>query len=279
MEPENDDFSAEAKAVMSFDPFEGQGEGPSPSETPTEGEAAPEGGQPAEPGKTPEEGQGGEPQPAPQPAEESPELRALRAEFDAYKRGVESFQRQPAQPTEQPKQTNEPDPLPEYNFNIPQPLLDGLRSEDPAENMQAVQALVKGVAQTVHRTVRLELQSLRESMTSGLPQMVSSHIEQYNTGRQVYQDFYGTYPQYDKPELRPTVLAIAQEILQDRAARGLPVAWNADLKKQVGDRMATLFGQQNPIPAKPPASITPGSRPGVSSGDAQARDIADTLFG
>src|SRR5690606_37757684 len=101
--------------------------------------------------------------PASQPGEDprDRELADLRRQV-AEARQYQPAQQQPQQPA-QPQQTGQGTPkelpLPPYQFTIPAQLLAMLRSEDEGQFREGLNLTLTGIAQSVHKTMRHEMEA------------------------------------------------------------------------------------------------------------------------
>lgn len=164
-----------------------------------------------------------------------------------------------------------------YGFQIPPQLLQGMASEDIGIRGQATAALVNGVAGAVHTSV---VQHMRRELGPVLNHMISTAIENYRQSQETQMDFYGTYPEFNKPELKAIVHQIGIQVAREMNARG----WNPQLRDAIAARMRQLLGsvapQQPPVqtPAPPATGFTGIRPPQAPPGRSQEDQIADLLF-
>lgn len=287
---EHDFDETDVKRILEFDPF-GDEPQPKPAQQQAPVVPTPQAQVPSADGQQP---QGAQPAlqavppvtPAPQPKSEESELELLKksyAEAQAQLRMQQAQGAQPQQPA-QPK-SEAPDPLthvPAYQYTVPPQLLAGLRSEDPAEQAGAVGALIQGVSQTVHQQV---LGQMRQAFQT-VPQMVYSQINTVRTQQEVFQDFYGSYPELNRPELYPVVAQCGAALMQETGQ----MTYSPQMKQAIAARVKQLLGMAAPVqqPTPAPAPSAPG--PYMSGGAPAARptapvrpseedDIANTIFG
>jgi len=280
--------SEETQSLLNFDAFGGEEEeevsAPSEAgkETPaTEGEAAPEGdGETVEPGT-----EEGEP-PLDESPTTSPELSALLQQVARQNAAIEELKKTRTAPSKEPAEDG-----PAFNFTVPDQLMALLGSEDPGERKQAVSALAQGIARETYRTAMGQVQE----MLSGIPQVVQTAIQQENSARTVFEDFYGKHSDLNRPELRPVIMNVAQTVMAEEAARqGVSVAdmsWSEKLRDEIAKRSRTALGIKPAASSKgggkPPAPLPKGGgaapRPKVgataSTKPNSPDDIAKTLFG
>jgi len=221
--------------------------------------AAPEGEQQAAPTSQADPPAGKETPPT------DPEKELLRQQLATLQA---QMQAQAAAPQAQQQQAQ--DTLPPYAFNIPPELLQLMYSEDPTERQQGLTAYAMGIARTVHSQVRDEYQQV---MQSAIQQAIASTQQ----AQQVRQDFYGKYPELDKPELYPVVQAVAQQVAAQTGAN----SWTPEFRDAVGERVRALIQPQaQPQPPRTPASgqATAGNgRPAVGQKPTMADEIAALL--
>lgn len=280
-EPQEHDVelsTEDMQSLLSYDPFEG-----------SEGQAA-AGGEPEVEAETPADGS--PPQAAPQPAdgggapsEPVQTQEQPTTDADAWRRVAETLLTQQQGQGQQPQgQQPQGDPLPDYNWNVPEALVTAMGSEDPAERRMALQALIRGVATGIHAQVRQEYMSRLQGMATEVPRVMQQQLRQQHEQQQIYQDFYGTYPQLADPRIRPLVMQVAQEEIQ----RNPNVTWNAEFRDRVAKQTMGLLqqyaqgaGAKTPPPAAPPRSVPTGARPNGSAAvrDEQQAQLDDLLFG
>lgn len=268
-----DDAMDEVSAILEFDPFKqkaGDSEPPNNNEPVT---ADPVSTEPEPPAPGPDSGS-----PAPN-ADHAAELAQLREQVAAQQRMLSGMQQ-----SQQPQQTQEPatqteEPLPGYNFTIPPQLVEQLQSDDPTQYTTGLQALLQGAAQAVHRMVRTEIAATREGIVNSIPNTINSQLQAYNTQQEIYHDFYGSFPELAAPELRSLVVNATQQVAQERATMGLPIAWGPEFKNAIATRVQSVLGRA-PV-AQPtttqPAQFNNSARPGTPSPGSQ-NEVLD-LFG
>lgn len=223
---------------------------------------------------SPAEGQGDPSQPATQPIAQpqvSPEIAALQQQIAGITNllnASQGGQQQQAPATQAQQQAGDQDhyATPGYDFEIPDQLINALASEEPTERRQAISAVMKGVAQTVHQQV---MQSVK-SIQSAVPDTVQAHIHRAQEMQRVNTEFYQEFPQLNTPELRPVVMNTARTIIQAAQAAGQPVAWTPAFAKQVGTQVMQVLGMQQAAPAAPapipaPPTVFGGSAAGGAS--------------
>jgi hypothetical protein len=221
----------------------------------------------------------GSPTPAPQG---SPSVEALTAQLAEARRIadlVTSRRQEPAAPPAPP----EP-PKPAFQFSaesLPQQVRDLLTSEDSNERLQGFVLLSTAVANLVHKKVNEEAVSVYQPrFMDAVRQNAAAERAKEEIGR----TFYGENPQLNTAEGRQVAQYASLQVMQEYAAAGKQVAWNAqfkaDLLKKVAAIAPALAQKPTPQPkpqAKPQVRGTPGVRPASPAPNSDAQIIADLL--
>ena len=156
------------------------------------------------------------------------------------------------------------DSVPDYNFEVPDQLVSMLASEDAGERKQAIAALVRGTAQTVHQQMLEVVKHVQESV----PNTIQQHVQQQQVQQQVNTEFYGKYPQLNNPNLRPVVAKVAQGLMQQQLAVGIQPSWSPQFMEQVGGEVLKLLNMQQQAPAATPApAVQPATTPAMFGGN------------
>lgn len=296
--------SDELAAMLEYDPFDpqyagdGAGDG-SGAEAPAQGDSGAgqdEGGtgQQADPNAQPSQPSGQE-----DPAQLRQQLdEALRFIHQLREGQGQAQGQQGAQPGQQ-GQTGAPqqgqdqsqgqEALPNYQFQIPDELLQMMDSDDPAQRKQALTYLGQGVAQSVHQMVRQEMTDKMGRLQQELPQTIQQQQAAQAQQRQIFDDFYGTYQDLNRPELRPTIVEVAKAVAGEYQQKGMPVSWGPEFKQTVANRVYQVLGRQpgqqapqQQAPARKssqPRNFGGNARRGVGQADTEQLDIERTLFG
>lgn len=234
------------QALMRFDPFTPEPAAPEPATQ-----------EPVSPEQPPAPVAGDAPASAPAapmvaPGEEPVEVKIARLE------GELAALRTPPQPAQQPK--DESDPIPAYNFTVPDQLMQMLGSESVEERKTGIQHVMRGTARAVHQLVLQEV-------ASTLPSVISMMTQQAIKSAEVQQRFYSKYPALKDEVFRPAILSVAQTILKERKAS----EWSDELGDAIASAVFKRLGivqappQAAPAPAPRPPAVLPGNaRPAPS---------------
>lgn len=154
----------------------------------------------------------------------------------------------------------EPVEFPEvYNrLTVPDQMIDELAHEDRAVRKNAMQNLVRGIAQVLHNEV---IQSFRKEMPTRVGRMMQEHTATENYRKQVEDDYYGNFPQHRT--VRSFVAQVVPTVMQELRAS----SWTPEVRNAVGKRVqdllvamaAGVMPQQQPAPMAPP--VVPAAPP------------------
>lgn len=128
-----------------------------------------------------------------------------------------------------------------YAFNIPPQTAAMLTSENPQERIAATTALITGASRIVHEQV---VQSVREEFGQVIPHVVSAIVEQRLQAKAVFDDFYGTFKELNRPELRTLIQQVGQQVRQEY---GNP-NWSPQLRDAIGTRVRQVLSGAAPLP-------------------------------
>jgi hypothetical protein len=199
---------------------------------------------------------------APAPAASyDPELEQLKG----FYRGLQAVPQQPQQ-----QQPTAPQ-LPGYAYDINDNMLRAVTSEDMRERAAALQAFAVNLSQTVHQRA---VQQVREEIAQVLPQYVQQTALQEYQRREIARDFYGKYPELDRPEVAPVVAQIAQQVMTESRANG----WTPKVRDDVATRVRSLLGAvANPVQQRPaPQMAAPSAQP-INANPGPGRNILREL--
>lgn len=321
-------FDEELAAVFSYDPFgdseqtkdvaseiaEAMGEEPPGERAAAVGDVAPEDEAPPPPSARAEaEPEGEEAAEAAseeaEPEEEEPEpkrrgrrkaeiessvVEELRRQLEEQRqivlqlqqRLIEAQQQPPQQPGRAAGEAAKGEEDPFAQVQIPDEIVRLLESDDPLDRKRALAALVAGTGRLVYQRVLDRVQALSETLPRQVEQAALSVAEQ----QRIYADFYGKFPELNRPELRPLVAQVAQQVAQERGI----TAWSEAVRDEIGNRVKGLLAsvagvsgvaevgrpRQNVAERRPARQVQPGSRPRVEpqpSGPNTEVDIESVL--
>ena len=187
--------------------------------------------------------------------------------------------------TQGKEEGKEQDKLPEYNFDIPDAMVQAFNSGEPEQVRQGLKALVQGVGQTVHQQVRDEYQKKLDERSREIYQASVRHstgsVEQRQQAQQfasgVFQDYYSKYPDHQNPAVRPLVQQVARNIAAQRGAKG----WSAQLRDEIGQAVENYRKQMAGSPSQqkqnPPHQTSQGARPSGRRRSSEEDLIAQTF--
>ena len=145
--------------------------------------------------------------------------------------------------------------VPDYDFDIPDQLVTMLASEDAGERKQAMGALTKGIAQTIHQETMGTVAKVIATLQTEMPQAMMQQVEQKQQQAQIGKDFYSKYPTLNNPALMPTVSSVAKTLMQQDLLLGIQPQWNEAFMDRVATGVQALFGKPatpTPTPETPP---------------------------
>lgn len=233
--------------------------------------------------------------PAPDPEKDAlrQSLDTANALIDAYKGGRGGDRQEPSsgqgqQPQTQQRQQQPSAPANPYNFNIPKQLITALTSDKPEDFEMGLKGFATGVAQAVHTQMLAALKPQIEALlATHVPRMVGPQLENYNTRKAIFDDFYGSYKELNNPTLYPMIANITQDVMTALKTNQWSPAVRDTVAKRVKEILGSAIGgvapvqtqqtQQNPLPKHPTMSGGGSSRGPVQQEDSLSRDIMDTL--
>jgi len=250
-----------------------------------------------------------------QEAKESPELKLLREQNQQLIQALNNMQQnaeqtaatKTAEQAQKGQQTEEQvraqrhetiaKSLPGYQFNIPDTVMQKMGSDDPAQIRAGLGEFAQGVAQVTHYNMAMQMEERFEKLRQELLQESVQNFRQTTQQEEavkkqqseVFNDFYGKFPELNKPELQEFVKMQAKLLAQ---RYGVP-RWNESFRDTLGEHVKTLLGlgQQGPQPdadkgqggqpTVPGKRFSAGSNSGRQNSGAPSLpdDIADTLLG
>jgi hypothetical protein len=220
-------------------------------------------------------------------------VNALQEELTQLRAGKTEGQPAPT-PTES-GQPQEPPTVPaRYGLTLPKPITDALISDNPQDNVAAIQAVINDLGTLVHHNVVLQMRKEMQTSIGGLlseAQSVVSGTERQSAAEAAREDYYKAFPDHKNPLVLPIIQSEAQKL----AAEFPKLPWNADYINALGVRVqnaiATIAGQPpqpvgeqtpqapdgNAPPARPAAMLPAGNR--GASAVTPSGDISDDIMG
>ncbi len=104
-----------------------------------------------------------------------------------------------------------------YDFKIPVETLSKVYSENVEERAAGLAQIMQGTAIAVHRNLT---QIMNQYAQHEIPRVIQGHMELQQAKQSIHNDFYGTYPELNREELKPLVLQVAQQVLQETGLNG-----------------------------------------------------------
>lgn len=179
-------------------------------------------------------------------------------------------QGQPAQAPEQPQRYE----APEYKWQVPQEMVAALTSGDPQQTGAALNALVNGMARTMHQAAIMEVGRAVQHILSAFPQMITEHT----AAGTIEKTFYGEVAtDLNNPVLRPTVEKVARALSHQKSTLGIPHdVGSREFMQEVADTARQILGIQPPAAPRPQARARgrfvadPGVRAQVPAAEGQS---------
>lgn len=186
----------------------------------------------------------------------------LSEKVSAKPDGHEVAQAAPAEEEDEDAKVFSPRKFSDYTFNISPKLYNGLFNPDATEEerVNCLQGFASGIATTVHNKILESLGSWTKENFQAVPRAIDYILSQrektQNSVKSIRDDFYGTFPELNRPELAPLVRATIQAVQKETRAK----VWNAQLRNTVGERIKTILSAYSqPTAPKVAPKITPAS--------------------
>jgi hypothetical protein len=190
----------------------------------------------------------------------------------------------PTAPDEYAPQDDAGNPLDYRQINIPDAVLNAMNSENPLERKAAVTHLISSSMATAHRmAVSQATRMMNATVARVLPSYVAERIAQHERQREVFTDFYNTYPDLSAPAIRPIILEQAKTL---QAHYGNP-GWTPQFRDALGTHVRNMlrgFSPQSGAPASaapapvPSGVMTPPSARPSAVGQPPRGNAWDDLF-
>lgn len=227
---------------------------------------------------------GGQPANAPAPADD-PEKELLRQALKDKDTLIQSLQKpaagEPGKGTEGGKEVKSN--IPAYEVRVPDNLVEALASEDPRERSEALTGLIKGTAQLVHTKVMEMVGAQIQEVVTNFPRVIQSHFQAEQARKEIFDDFYGKYPELKKP----AIVDLVKKEARNLQTKGL-TEYNdkfrdtlaTNVKAILADLGVSFKAETRPAKSNGAApNFVGGNSSRSSSVKSEADDIADTLFG
>lgn len=196
----------------------------------------------------------------PAAAPTDPELEQLKAFYRGLQAAPAVSAAAPPKPQTQPE-------LPPYAYEINEHMVRAVTSEDIMERANALKAFATNLSQTVHMRA---VEQMRQEVAAAIPVYVTQMIAQEYAKREIARDFYGTFPELNRPEVAPIVAQVAQQVMTELRAND----WNQRVRDTVGARvkamLSAIAGQVQPqqqAPVMTTQAATPLQRDNNSGDD------------
>lgn len=165
-----------------------------------------------------------------------------------------------------------------YDFKIPVETLAKVYSENVEERAAGLTQIMQGSAVAVHRNM---INVMTRYAQDEIPRIIQNQFA-YNQAQQtVRDDFYGTYPELNRPELKPLVLQVAQQVMEETKTNSWSGKFRDTIAKRVKDVILAVGGQKQQTATLPPKAnfISPaaGQYGAPSSVSQEEAEIAELI--
>lgn len=146
----------------------------------------------------------------------------------------------------------------DYTFNIPSKLYNGLYGADVSdeERVACLQAFASGIATSVHNRIMQTFGTWTKNQFQAIPAAVDYLVSQRETQRSsqksIRDDFYGAFPELNKPALGPIIKSTIQAVARETGAK----TWSPEVRNKVGTRVRELLAAFAPQVPQAPAPVT-----------------------
>lgn len=240
-----------------------------------------------------------EPPAAAPPADNEAALReaSLRAQVDALSRTVEELRASPqtalgATPTPTPAESGTPAEKPlRYNLTLPEATRNALLSDDPQQNLTAINAIVNDLGTIVHHTVLAQVRSeMKQAFGALISQAQQTETAATNdqaraSARDAYFKAFPTHKnELIEPIIRQQALALSAEHpgapFNEAYINALGTRVNSALEKLGAKPTEAPAEPSAPAPAPParPAAFVPSGTRG-SAAPTPAGELSDDIMG
>lgn len=213
--------------------------------------------QPKEPANGKEAPTGGAAQPAAQTAKvEEPVTPVKDTGFEQVQTAINLLAQNQQVLTQNQVKQNQSEQAPQaplYDFKIPVETLGKVFSENVEERAQGLAQIMQGTAMAVHRNLT---QVMNQYAQQEIPRVIQGHMEMQQAKQSIHNDFCGTYPELNRDEVKPLVLQVAQQVMQETGQTG----WSnklRDLTAQKVKAIITSIAGRQPQAAAPQGQAKP----------------------
>lgn len=249
-----------------------------------------------------------EPTPPPAPPQADPALSELLGIVRAQQEQIAQLNQRlggaPGQPEAPPEYTGPP--MPDYLFNVPDQILEAVRSDDLEVQRAAYANMISGMAKAVHQSM---YGTLQEGLTPIIENRISDSRVEQDRRRNMHDDFYGTYKFLDNPQLKPMIAATAAQVSREWGTQEWSQQMRDEIYRRVVQTLQTVqgatqggpppptpgpavpapgapapspavLGNQGAVPpaGQPPTILDSGVRPGLRSSGSIADEVEELLF-
>lgn len=194
------------------------------------------------------------------------DLRAAQAQERAEYLATLREMRSPRQESQEPARQQ---PQRVFNMRVPPEINQMLASEDENIRAQGLTTLINGLGDVVYNRV---MQDVPQYVQPLVQQTVQGTTSQQGEAQAIYQDFYGAYPALNKPELRPLVASVAQQMMREQG--GNP-SWNESFRNALGQRVLEVVRNLGgtPAPSQPGSPAGGGGTPPAAGTNRPPRQV------
>lgn len=153
------------------------------------------------------------------PDQSAAQIAELRGQLNALMQmGANNQQQQAAPQQQQPR-------MPDFRVQIPNEVVQALRSEDPIQTQQALEYLGNNLGSMVLHRAQQDLGALYQHISQAIPQMVASMIAQHTQMSRWHDDFYKDYSELGvSPQMKQLVANTAAQLAQQGKVTSLDKA-------------------------------------------------------
>ncbi len=205
-----------------------------------------------------------------------PEVETLKQEVAAL-RALVAAGVNPAQAQQQPAQPQQEDffkDIPQYPVQVPDQLFDAMNSEDVNTRRGALNALLSTHGRIVHAMVTRDMTARIAAL---VPQQVQQITQRQTEERAVFDDFYTRHKDLNNPALRPMVVQVAAQVMQQQNS----TQYTPQIGDIIAERTRSVLRQLVPqasAPVVPNGPAVVSVNTGVRPTERPQNDVMSTLF-